>query len=105
MVAAGGSISVIHSFCGHVVERSLVRARLEVVLFLGAEFVNEPRAAVVFRASASTVIMKVIQTKLPLLMALSSANSLCVGLPSKIALQDIWEDIKNKYKIQSITLY
>lgn len=42
--------------------------------FLGAKFVNEPRAAVDFVASASAVIMKVIQTKLPLLMALSSAK-------------------------------
>lgn len=42
--------------------------------FLGAEFVNEPRAAVDFAVSASAVIMKVIQTKLPLLMALSSAK-------------------------------
>lgn len=72
--------------------------------FLGAEFVNEPRAAVDFVSSASAVIMKVIQTKLPLLMALSSAKlPLCwAAFKVKDRSTRHMGGLENKYKIQSI---
>lgn len=107
LVAAAAAVSGVkqNSFCGHVVERSpgarstgssLVSSEPNLLMSQGLLWTSLCPPALwlwrLFRLNCRCWWLYHLQ------------NSLCVGLPSKskIAQQDIWEDIKNKYKIQRI---